>query len=346
MVMLDERKGKILEAIILDYVATAEPVGSRAVSRKYGLGVSSATVRNEMADLEELGFLEQPHASAGRIPSDQGYRYYLDHMMRRSRLGQAEMRRICNVYSRKAREIQWMLRQTAKLLAESAHAASLAVGPYREDAIFRSLRVLPLEGEQALLVLVGDTGVVEHQILDLPPGMTVADLEVFSAYLTDRWRGLPFRRLASTSVREIYDNLSRYRRMLDDVLDFLRERREREGMETVQLVGASHVLEQPEFRDPAKVRVFLECLEREDLMAELLEQREGSTGVTVTIGEENAHPGLRGCALVTASFGVGGRTQGQVGVLGPKRMEYPHVVALVEFVAHSLTQELARTFGD
>ncbi|MEX2356422.1 MAG: heat-inducible transcriptional repressor HrcA, partial [Thermaerobacterales bacterium] len=166
--VLDERKLDILRYIVMDYVATAEPVGSRTLARKYRLGFSPATIRNEMADLEAMGLLEQPHTSAGRVPTDQGYRTFVDRLMQSEAPPAAELQRVRKIYARTAREIEGLIRQTAQVLSETTNTLSLVQGPPREQVILHALQVVPLRGRRAVLVLVTDEGLVENRFIELP----------------------------------------------------------------------------------------------------------------------------------------------------------------------------------
>ncbi|MCL5676649.1 MAG: heat-inducible transcriptional repressor HrcA, partial [Firmicutes bacterium] len=186
---MDERKEKVLQAIIEDYVATAEPVGSRTLARKYRLGVSPATLRNEMADLEELGYLQHPHTSAGRVPADKGYRYYVDSLMESRQVTSEEETRIAAVFSRRLTEIDQVLRETTRLLSETTRYSSLVVGPKVGHTSLKGVRLVPLEEGKALLIVVTDAGFVEDQVIDVPVEVTLMELQRISGLLNETLRG-------------------------------------------------------------------------------------------------------------------------------------------------------------
>lgn len=194
--MMDDRKNKVLQAIIEDYVSTAEPVGSRTIVRKYSLGVSPATIRNEMAELEELGFLEQPHTSAGRVPSDRGYRYYVDCLMESTEASQADQAAIRRTFERKARELDTFIRETTRILSDRTQLTAVMTAPQMQKASFRELRLVPLGGDKAVLVYITDSGFIENQVLELPVEVTMLELHRVSEVLNEQLRGQPVEALS------------------------------------------------------------------------------------------------------------------------------------------------------
>lgn len=338
---MDERKNAVLQAIVDDYIATAEPVGSRTIARKYQLGVSPATIRNEMADLEELGFLAQPHTSAGRIPSDRGYRYYVDCLMEHRGTTPQEEEIIRRAFERRAREIDVLVRETARILSETTHYTSLVTGPQLAQAAFRQLQLVPMEGDRALLVYVTDTGFVENQVIDLPVEITMVELQRISHVLTERLRGTPVEKLSRQSIQQLQNELIRYSSLLEQTLDFLGRGMAPGEKQRVYLGGTTNILSQPEFKDVDKVRSLFQVLEQEDVVTNVLTEGAGERGVHVTIGEELSVREMHDCSMVSATYSVGDRTIGRIGVIGPKRMEYAKVVSVVE----SVTERLAERMG-
>lgn len=341
---MDERKSKVLQAIIDDYVSTAEPVGSRTIARKYRLGVSPATIRNEMADLEELGYLEQPHTSAGRIPSDKGYRYYVDCLMQHRDLSPEEEEQIRLVFERKVREFESLIQMTARSLSEATHLTSLVTGPQVSKAVFKQLKLVPLTEDRALLVFVTDTGFVENKVIEVPVEVTLVELERISELLTDNLKGTSVESLRRDTLRQLQNELGRYGALLEQSLEFLVADAENSNRERVYLSGATHMLAQPEFRDVNKVRALFGALEQEDVVVEVLGDPSRTPNLCVTIGEEIKYREMQDCSMVSATYSVGDRTIGRIGVLGPKRMEYAKVVAVVENVTERLTNALSKGF--
>ncbi len=340
---IDDRKSRILQAIIEDYVATAEPVGSRTIARRYHLGVSPATIRNEMSDLEELGFLEQPHTSAGRVPSDRGYRYYVDCLMGHSDVGPREEEVIRRTFERKIREIDILMRETARLLSDTTHYTSVVIGPQSERSTFREVQLVPMAGDRALLIYSTDRGFSENQVIEMPLEFTMLELQRVSNVLNEHLRGQPLEALTRTTISQLREELHRYGHLLEQALEFLSMELEPGQRQRIFLGGTTNILAQPEFRDLDKVRGLLNVLEQDDMVVDAVgNPGDQAKGVSVSIGEEIKVREMHECSMVTATYRIGDRTVGRLGVLGPKRMEYSKVVALVGEVAEHLNDTIER----
>lgn len=338
---LDDRKNKVLQALIEDYVSTAEPVGSRTIARKYHLGVSPATIRNEMADLEEMGFLEQPHTSAGRIPSDRGYRYYVDCLMDVKDVDVQEYEHIRRTFERKVREIDTLVRETARLLSDTTHLTTVISGPQIQKAHFKELKVVPLGGDKAVLVYITDSGFVENQLLELPMEVTVLEFQRVSEVLNEQLRGQPVESLSRTAIRTLQHELSRYGALLEQALQFLGSDLEPGDRHRLYLGGTTNMLSQPEFRDVTKVRNLLTLLEDDEVVSEVL-AAEQAKGPSIQIGEEIKIRELADCGIVSAVYKLGEEVIGRIGVIGPKRMEYARVVSIVNEVTKQLAEAAQR----
>lgn len=334
---LEERKSKVLQAIIEDYVATAEPVGSRSIARKYQLGVSPATIRNEMSDLEELGFLEQPHTSAGRVPSDRGYRYYVDCLMQSKSVTPHEEELIHLTFQRKAAEIETLIRETARLLSDTTKLTAVVTGPQMGQAHVRELRLVPVGGDKAVLIYVTDSGFVENQVLNLPVEVTMLELQRVSDLLNEQLRGQPVQALSRTAIRALQAELQRYGALIDQALAFLGQRLEATGRQRIYLGGATNMLAQPEFRDVEKVRRLFSLLEQDEAMANILTAQKVDGAPGIAIGEEIQVQEMNDCSIVSTTYRLGDQVIGRMGVIGPKRMEYGRVVGILD----SITKHLA-----
>ncbi|HYG59477.1 MAG TPA: heat-inducible transcriptional repressor HrcA [Symbiobacteriaceae bacterium] len=339
---LDDRKNKVLQAVIEDYVATAEPVGSRTIARKYHLGVSPATIRNEMSDLEELGFLEQPHTSAGRIPSDKGYRYYVDCLMESKSVSAAEEDLIHRTFERKIREIDTLVRETARLLSDTTHLTTVISGPQLQKAHFKDLRLVPLGDGKAVLVYITDSGFIENQVVEIPLQVTMLEMQRVSEVLTDQLRGHTVDSLPRAAIRTLNQELRQYGALLEQTLQFLVPNLEPGDKHRVYLGGTTHMLNQPEFRDVDKVRSLFTLLEDENAVAKVLSSVEGSDRPVVQIGEEIKVRELTDCSVISAIYSLGEDVMGRVGVIGPKRMEYARVVSLMSAVTKHLEEAVNR----
>lgn len=340
---LDDRKNKVLQAVIEDYVATAEPVGSRTIARRYHLGVSPATIRNEMSDLEELGYLQQPHTSAGRIPSDRGYRYYVDCLMESKEVTESEHDLIRRTFERKVSEIDRLVRETARLLSETTHLTAVLSGPQMQKAHFRDLRLVPLGTDKAMLVYVTDSGFIENQILELPVEVTMLELQRVSEVLNEELRGQPVESLSRAAIRTLQQELKRYGELLEQALLFLGKKLEPGDRQRIYLGGTTRILSQPEFRDVDKVRGLLELLENEQTVSEVLGVTERQEQPVIRIGEEIKLRELQECSVVSASYRLGGEVIGRIGVIGPKRMEYARVVSLMNAITRQLEETTNRS---
>jgi heat-inducible transcriptional repressor len=339
---MDDRKSNVLRAIIEDYVATAEPVGSRTIARKYNLGVSPATIRNEMSDLEDLGYLEQPHTSAGRIPSDRGYRYYVDCLMQYQEVSPVEAELIRRTFERKVREIDVLVRETARLLSDTTHLTAVISGPQIEKASFKELRLVPLGGDKAVLVYITDSGFIENQVLELPVEVTMLELARVSDVLNEQLRGQRVESLPKTAIQALQRELSRYGALLEQALHFLEQRMDPGERNRLYLGGTTHMLDQPEFRDVNKLRTLLNVLEHEDVVANVLDVGRETEGVEIQIGEEIQVRELADCSIVSATYRLGDQVIGKMGVIGPKRMEYARVVGLMNQITRQLAESTQR----
>lgn len=341
---LDERKKKILQIVVQEYIATAEPVGSRTLARKYNLGVSPATIRNEMADLEEMGFLEQPHTSAGRIPSDLGYRYYVDYLMEKHQLTAEEQEFITQSLVTKLEAVEELIARTSEVLSAMTNLTGLALGPQWGGSVILHVELLPLVPQKALFLVVTNIGTIQHRFLDIPEEITARDLAIIGEVLTRHLRGFTLDTLRRVVLQEILEELASYRRVVRLVLEALEDSLAGGRAERIYLGGTLNILNQPEFRrDLEKVKGILNVLETEHLLRQLL-LAEGSGDLAVRIGGENKTLKMPYCSVVTASYRVGDQVVGAIGLLGPTRMEYARAVAMVEYTSAVLSEILARFY--
>ena len=338
---MDRRKQQVLKAVVQDYVDTAEPVGSRTLARKYGLGVSPATIRNEMADLEEMGFLEQPHTSAGRIPSDRGYRFFVDVLMDTVAPPPELVERLHRMYSERVDQVGRLLKQTAKVLSEATDCLALVESPRVEPVTFRHLQLLPLSERRALLLLVTEEGLVQQRLVQLPEPVDENELQQISTVLTRRLAGLTLDQVRRTVLRELHEELATCGALLDVALEALRPPASDDD-QLLFVLGTRYLFRQPEFQDVQRAQAVLGLVEQQELVRELLGHQD-SGEVVVTIGHENSHPDLYDCSIVTASYRLGSETAGRIAVLGPKRMQYARISGLIELLAHMLSEAFERS---
>ena len=337
--MLDERKQKILQAIIDDYISTAEPIGSRTIARKYNLGVSSATIRNEMADLELLGYLEQLHTSSGRVPSGKGYRLYVDDLLAPSKISEKEINLIVSWYNSRTKSIEEVFQETAKIISRLTKNVSLVMAPQLSQSTFRCLQFVALDKNQAIVIVMTDAGFIENKIIDIPHGTSIEDLQKIATIINGHLSGLMLDEIKTSLIKKIKNevNLDLFEATFDSILKALAiEKKER-----LYLGGTTQLLSQPEFRNVEKVKDILTMLEEEQLLCDLLNSQNGD-GVTVTIGQENKYSGIKDCSIIKATYHIKGKVIGTVAVLGPTRMEYGKIITLLEFMHGNLGQILKK----
>lgn len=335
MTPLDERKCQVLRAVVEDYVRSAEPVGSRTIAKKYGIGYSPATIRNDMADLKELGYLDQPHTSAGRVPSDKGYRFYVDRLMEPPSLSLEEAMRIRQLYTKGVRSVEWLIQQTVKLLSDATIYAAVAMGPEAGIQRLRSLKVLPMGTNEALMILITDQDVVHHRILEIPQSTSFEEVRATVALLEGRLRGIAVTELGNRALEDLFRTFASRRQILDQVVDLVMDSLVvAVDEEQVTVSGASKVMAQPEYHDIERLRGLLSFLERPQAVREVLLEHEGGMGIV--IGGEHRVAGASDMSLVMAGLKRQGGVFIRFGVLGPKRMDYGRVVSLVEAVAGEL----------
>lgn len=329
--MLNERKKKILQIIIEDYISSAEPVGSRTIARKYDLGLSPATIRNEMSDLELLGYLEQPHTSAGRIPSAQAYRFYVDALIEPGTLTDNDMALIDGWYNERRRNIDDIFQSTAKILSRMTQNVSMVLTNQQTIANFCYLKFLPLDSQHAILCIVADDGSIDTNVVDIPLGMSSEEMDYLAGKMS---KLLEDRNLSDISVeilQNVHTDVVEDKLIFSSLLQAVRKMTGRRQEQKVFLGGTKQLLNQPEFRDVERVRNLLCILEEEKVLKDLLQGGEDS-GLKVTIGSENKFTGIQDCSMVQATYRLNGQIVGTMAVLGPTRMEYGKVISVMDYL--------------
>lgn len=341
---LSERKRKILSAIIENYIDTAEPVGSKAIAQTTGLGVSSATIRNEMAELEEMGWLEQPHTSAGRIPSSRGYRAYVDYLMQRYRVNESEMARTNAFLQSRIAELERIITEAGKLISELSGYPSLSMTSRLRGTLIERIELMPVDSYQFVLILVMSDGTVKNRLcrarLPLPSDL----LREISDLLT---RNLHATALSEVSVHQIallQHALGEYDFVLQPVLQVIREAAMYAENPEVILGGEGRLLEQPEFHDLDKTREFLDFLQDNESRRQVLSPAEGHEGITITIGQEHPLQELRDSSVIMGNYMLGGRPIGMIAIFGPTRMNYRRVLGQFEYFTNGLNKLLQELF--
>lgn len=329
--MLNERKKKILQIIIEDYISSAEPVGSRTIARKYDLGLSPATIRNEMSDLELLGYLEQPHTSAGRIPSAQAYRFYVDALIEPGTLTDNDMALIDGWYNERRRNIDDIFQSTAKILSRMTQNVSMVLTNQQTIANFCYLKFLPLDSQHAILCIVADDGSIDTNVVDIPLGMSSEEMDYLAGKMSKLLEDRNLSDIFVEILQNVHTDVVEDKLIFSSLLQAVRKMTGRRQEQKVFLGGTKQLLNQPEFRDVERVRNLLGILEEEKVLKDLLQGGEDS-GLKVTIGSENKFTGIQDCSMVQATYRLNGQIVGTMAVLGPTRMEYGKVISVMDYL--------------
>ncbi len=337
--VLDERKYMILKAIIDDYIITAMPVGSRTVSRKKGVGFSPATIRNEMSDLEELGYLAQPHTSAGRVPSDKAYRLYVDSLLNSEELTVEEKKRIEDYIARRSGQVEDVIRAAADILADATQYTSVVVAPRIQSLRIKRVQMVPVDENTALMIVVTSAGIIKDALISIPPDMSSENLYSISEMLTRELKDHTLNEVRQIFAR-VFRDMSMNRRLLGGVMKVMEEKLVENAPEDIVIGGTTKLLNYPEYSDIEKAKNFLALFENKDRLAGML-KRAGGMEITIRIGRENEIEALQNCSLVTATYRVGNNASGTLGVIGPTRMNYRRVVSMMEYMGEVISKMLS-----
>ena len=324
---LDERKVKILDAIIRNYLATGEPVGSRTISKYTDLNLSSATIRNEMADLEEMGYIAQPHTSAGRIPSDKGYRLYVDHLMEEKDKEISEMK---DFVIEKTEKMEKVLKQAAKLLANNTNYATLVSAPAYSKNKIKFIQLSVVSDTQLLAVIVMNSNVVKNQMIDISEPLDNETVLKLNILLNTSLNGLSMDEINLGTIALLKEQAGIHSEIVSHVLDTLVQTiSETEDLQ-IYTSGATNILKYPELSDSDSVSSLLSTFEEKEelqsLVTESLSDNENETGIQVYIGNETPVQTMKDCSVVTAVYDLGEGVKGTIGIIGPKRMDYEKVM--------------------
>ena len=332
---LSDRKKSILRAVIDNYIATAEPVGSKTITGLPGLQFSSATIRNEMSDLEALGYLEQPHTSAGRVPTHRGYRIYVDELMHQEVLSLQEMRDISHGIRQKMQELDRMISSAASLVFRLTNYTTYTVTPSQDQVKILRFDLFPVESENLIIVVVTDIHIVKNKLVHLSREISELSLKKLTEALNRYMTNLPLDKISTDVILRTAQAYDGSTEILQEVLKFLAEiSRECTGCE-VFLTGASHILDYPEYQDIIKARRLLEYLNNKEEISRF-SRMESSAQMKIYIGPENVAEQLQDSSVIMASYDLGAGTRGLIGVVGPTRMDYSGVAARLSYFAKQL----------
>ena len=339
--MMNTRHHGVLRAIVQDYIRTAEPVGSRTISRKYGFSLSPATIRTIMADLEDSGYLAQPHTSAGRVPTDKGYRLYVDNLMDRPPLSREEVERIEQQVGPSTTEVDDLLREAGKLLSALSPYVAVTLAARLGDSRFSRAEFVALARDRVLVILLEDNGSVHHKTVLLDEPVTPDDLDRMARYLSDLLKGRTLQEVRDLLVSQMAEEKALYDRLLAQALRMGAQALTGETEADVYVAGASRIADQPEFADVHKMKSLYAAFEEKSKLVVLLSECLRGEGCRIFIGSEIPVEDIRELSVVASPYSRQGQVLGVLGVLGPTRMDYGRTVTLVETTAKLLSRSLS-----
>jgi heat-inducible transcriptional repressor len=343
---LDPRSGEVLRTVIRRHILTGEPVGSKSVTDGALLDLSPASIRNVMAELEERGLLQQPHTSAGRVPTDRAYRLYVDQMLRKSRVSPSQAQAIDAALASSRGEIPDLLAEASRQLSQFSNQVGLVLGPNLQRVLIDRIEFVRLDPRRVVAILVARSGVVHNRMLEIAEPEAQIELDRIGRYLTDELGGRTLPEMRDRLLTRMGEERAAYDRLMQQSLELGRQALESHEDEAELLVeGASNLIGSPEFSEVETMRGLFRTLEEKKSLIRLLGQVIDGTGVQVVIGEENPQEQLNKCSLVVAGYGTESGTLGTLGIVGPTRMEYAKAIALVDYLA-SVISKLMSGQGD
>lgn len=333
---LSERQHKILRAIIQNYLETGEPVGSRTLSKSTDLNLSSATIRNEMADLEDLGYIFQPHTSAGRIPSDKGYRLYVDMLMADK---EQELDELKSVMLEKTDKVDKVLKQAAKVLAANTNYATMVSAPVNRKNTLKFIQLSQVDEEQIVAVIVMNGNVIKNKIIDVEESLSNETLLKLNMLLNTTLNGMSIEEINLGLIARLKEQAGIHSKVISDVLDAVAEIIHVDEDMEIYTSGATNIFKYPELSDKQSAQEILNAFEEKQQLAELVSETLSSDenhGIQVYIGEEAPVKTMKDCSVVTATYELGDGLTGTIGIIGPKRMDYEHVMKTLKTLQSEL----------
>lgn len=337
---IDDRKIRILQAIINDYIRTGDPVGSRTIAKNYNLGIGSATIRNEMADLEDMGYLEQPHASAGRIPSSKGYRLYVDQLMDNQMLTVEEDLRIKQYIIDSAMlEVDKIVKQTSALLSELTKLTCVIETPSVKRSFIKSIQLIKVDDHNLVSVFLTDTGVIKNHIMKLNNRVPeVETLTRINEVINNRLVNLSIQEINLEVINNLKKDLGAYEEIFNALLPILYETLNAADSTEVFMEGTTNIFNYPEYNDIDKAKEMLSLLNDKEALMELFNPQDN---ITVSIGDENYKPQARDCSIISAEYSFKDRPIGKIGLIGPRRINYSKVITIMSEVIKELNNILS-----
>ncbi len=336
--VIDDRKIKILEAIINDYIKTGEPVGSRTIAKNYDLGVGSATIRNEMADLEDMGYLEQPHTSAGRVPSSKGYRLYVDSLMDKPILSKEEDLKIREYVINSAMlEVNKIVKNASTLLSELTHLTCVVKTPSLSMSCIKSIQLMRVDSVSLLAVIVTDGGLIKNQIIKVDKVPSINILNKMNEVLNKRLINLSIDEINLEVINHLKIGLDGQDEVFNAIIPALYQCLKEDDTSRVFMEGATNIFNFPKYNDIENAKRILSLLHNKDCVVELIEPE---SDITIKIGDENYLPEAKECSVISAEYSLGDNAKGTIGLIGPRRIDYSKIIAIMAQVMKELNETL------
>ena len=334
--MLDDRKKKVLQAIVEEYINTAEPVSSNALISKYGLECSSATIRNEMADLEKKGLLDKMHTSSGRVPSAKGYRYYVDELLKDDNISLEEVKYISDKLETKVNEIEDLTKITANTISEITHYTTVTIGPKTDEQIIKEIKFVLLGSRMILAVIMTDTGMVKETIIKFDEDITEKQVETINYMFNNKLKGKPIETINQPLEDYLYNEMKGMVGVIKPIITQIKKVLFEEN--EIHLQGARKELDLPEFNSLQVAKNFMNILDEKELIADMLNSG-FAEDINVYIGGEDEKEQLKDFSVVTFKHKIGNKDMGTIGIIGPKRMDYSKVISVMKYISKKLNEE-------
>ena len=338
-----ERNKRVLQAVIDSYIASGSPIGSTVLVKNYDFGVSSATLRNIMAELEDLGYLTHPHTSAGRIPTDLGYRYYIDSLISIEKDADDFGDQLRNAPPLHGDDLHELMEEASRFLASLSQCAGVVIAPSEPETKYKHIEFVRLRGSQVLIIFVTASGIVQNKLIELDEGIRQQDLNQFSAYLVDELAHWTLTEIRQRLIEKLREDKLIFSRLMEETVRASQEVQDREN-EMVYIGGASKMLENPDFATVEKMRALFKAFEDKYKLLRLLDRSAAASGIKVFIGSENPYFEMQGCSMVVSGYKAGANVVGTLGVIGPTRMKYKEVIQVVDYTAKLLSKLLKERF--
>lgn len=334
---LDERKKKVLQAIVEEYINTAEPVSSGSITTGHGLDYSSATIRNDMAQLESIGFLDKPHTSAGRVPSAEGYRYYVNELLKEDNLTLEEIKYIQNKLKIKVNEIEDLTKVATTTLSEITHYTTVAVGPKADKQIIEEIKFVSLGQRMLMVVIVTDTGLVKETIIKFDEDITESQVDTLNNLFNTRLRGKPLSKIDKPMADYIFSEVHYSIGIMKAIIEQINRIVEEEN-NNIFLEGAKKSFDLPEFKSMKVAKNFVNLLDAKDEMLEIFNSGDAED-INVFIGDDDENSNLKDFSIITFKHTIGDKDLGTIGIIGPKRMDYAKVISVMKYISKKLNED-------